>query len=197
MIVNNSYGPLINSLPLSLADRSYSAGAHGKQDDAEGHENEHEGVQPSVATPLIGDEEKGQIRFADQQRPISTASTTATTDNKARRRSAFSSLHDRVRGRHGKNELTNSKGTAPGSLDDKIPTDFSHPATFEPQREIWLPYDRHGCGEEERHLNTMQGITAVCDKEFAVMDEKGHVNALRRTPPGFEKKPDTLDNPTE
>lgn len=216
MIVNNSYGPLLNALPLTLADRTYSAGAGEHNDskpvpDAAADPQGAAGALPSAGTPLTGDAEKGQGSYlvppADDRHVqnagtgVSSATTTTDKDSrKARRRSAFSALHSRRASEQGIiNELTHnsggkdrsalldSRGTAPGSLDDRVPTDFSHPATYEPLQEIWLPADGLGCGESERHANVMQGIAAVCDRRAAVMDEKGRVKAFVRMPEGFEE----------
>ncbi|ETW77979.1 hypothetical protein HETIRDRAFT_324961, partial [Heterobasidion irregulare TC 32-1] len=114
-IINNSYGPLIQYLPLTLADKSFEL-----TDDVV------PGNASAMALPVEETEKKGR------------------------------------------------------DSTEQGPTDFSHPASVESQRVIWLPRDPLGLVEEAERACKAEGIDV--STEGAIMNEKGKVNITSAPP---------------
>jgi hypothetical protein len=168
MVINGSYGPLLHSLPLTLAHKS-----HGMPREPE---------LPSSSEPEVGSDDEVDVRRLNddakdgkskgkaQLPPVPRAPPPVTGPgdgfDKARRMEAEGDEDD-VRA------LEQPK---------KLPTDFNHPASVEPQRIIWLPHDTLGIGEEEVMAMRQVGIEA--STEDASMDAKGKI-AIDGAPPGL------------
>ncbi|KAI0070905.1 DUF221-domain-containing protein [Panus rudis PR-1116 ss-1] len=146
IIINNSYGPLIHSLPLTLADKTYSAG------DNQVNERERSSSVRSAAN-------EGQNNPA-----LKNSSGTSTTPN--------SPITDTSSARVGG---THSREPSIKGVDEEAgPKEFYHPASVEPQRVVWLPKDQLGLAEAEVVAIRERGILASVRN--AVMDVKGHVD---------------------
>ncbi|KAG8960835.1 hypothetical protein FRC03_006078 [Tulasnella sp. 419] len=160
IIINNSYGPLLHSLPLTLAHKSYGM--------------PHEQSLPSEEGD--GDPEINAEADTDDHKPLK---------NRAVKDKPLPSKHDGF----AKAKKIESGGIEqeeegnPESLDEDVrkpPTDFNHPASVEPQRPIWLPKDTLGLGEAEMRSLDKAGIRASTDD--AEMNEKGKVSIDGRPP---------------
>jgi len=172
IILNNSYGPLIHPLPLTLADRSYGMpGANGMNDSDQDDEAD--------------DIESGE-RIKDDK---SNAIRTSRDGIVEKPREVNASTGQGAGAPIPQSEAPQAYGASvavEGKRNDG-PTDFSHPAVVEPQRIIWLPRDSLGLSEIETQDNQAKGIEA--STEGATMDEKGHTE-VEGSPPGMD--PTTL-----
>ncbi|KDQ58423.1 hypothetical protein JAAARDRAFT_667498 [Jaapia argillacea MUCL 33604] len=147
-IINNSYGPLIESLPLSLADQSYTSeetSAIGEPNAITTREKRSESVSTDGGKAKA--KETGGVSFPG-------AGVEADKD-------ASHPLPDIPR-----------RGSS--GLVDEGPKEFDHPAAVNPQRIVWLPVDDLGLGEAEAEVNRERGIEVSLDG--AVMNEKGQVD---------------------
>ncbi|KAG8983611.1 hypothetical protein FRB93_007124 [Tulasnella sp. JGI-2019a] len=182
LIVNNSYGPLLHALPLTLAHKSYGMPAepnHPAEEDMDGNEIEDE-------TRLAGGQynKRGQrqgIGAVVARQPAVASNVPPTEVGNARFNQA------------GKIETyTGRPATMNGSEDEdgneqpidtpvkEMPTDFNHPATVEPQRTIWLPRDTLGLADAEVRVFEANGIDA--STEHADINQKGKVTIDGRPP---------------
>jgi calcium permeable stress-gated cation channel len=163
MIINNSYGPLLHSLPLTLAHRSHGmkAEAHS-QEDVPGEDQDDFG-----GTEDGSQQDEGNTKpNMDKENPPSVSGTTEgiVQSNRGPEPSKEYGASVPVEGKR-----------------NEGPTDFNHPASVEPQRIIWIPADPLGLGEiEARALNAV-GVEA--GTEHATMDDRGRVD-IDSHPPG-------------
>jgi len=160
----NSYGPLIKSLPLTLADRSYNGNAGV----------EPEGPQP---VPSSSDDIKvtdfGNPSASSPDQPIEGASSRSDgADDRATDRPQTPSFTDESRAI---SPLPTSR-----PMESKGPTDFSHPAAVEEQRMIWLPKDPFGLIHDIEQDLTSQKV--LYSTEGAEMDSKGQVGVSNAPP---------------
>lgn len=169
LIIQNSYGPLIHALPISLADQT--GGFDLNREVAE---------QDLRDRSSIAD---GQSLSDADTKKEKTQRTSVTSTAFA---SAQSSPHP------SNNTKENPEGDDPRTAnppeikpvdEDAGPKEFYHPASVEPQRVVWLPHDQLGLAEEEEREIHEAGIAV--STEGAVMDEKGHVD-VSGPPPGGE-----------
>ena len=179
-IINNSYGPLLHALPLTLAHKSYGmkqepdlpSGEEGdemEQENAEIAQEEREkGGKPlppiSQPAPLGG-------------QPVSPTRKTAgpsPTDPNAPFNKAKAIEANGEEDEDDVQPITEKEKTAP--------TDFNHPSTYEPQRTIWMAQDELGVALQEAKALHADGIDV--SMEHAVMNEKGKVAIDGRPPNG-------------
>jgi len=146
LVINSSYGPLLNALPLTLAHKSY-----GMPQEADVREDEE----------VDGDAD-GSDGGAGAAPPAAPVKDTRFTDAK--------------RVENGNAEDSNEDDVAPISKsgEQTVPTDFNHPASYKPQRIIWMAKDELGLSDAEIKANAAQGIEA--SNEHARITEKGKVD---------------------
>ncbi|KAI5121706.1 hypothetical protein M0805_002099 [Coniferiporia weirii] len=179
LIINNSYGPLIHALPLSLADKSHTAPWNSSD----------------AASVVIGDERpegyggdagnRAVAENADKPARTSTSSVSSVGIESVSSRSQASitsELPDSLRRRgpgtgSGKQSVRRNSARS-AHLEE--PTDFYHPAGIDPQCVIWLPTDNLGLAKAEVDENRRVGIAASC--AHASMDANGHVDIDGRPP---------------
>ncbi len=157
MIINSSYGPLLYSLPLTLAPRSYGMKAGEDipgQDDGDfgGTEDssQEDGEQPKPKFDVLPPETaEGTIQSNRGPEPSREYGASVPVEGKR----------------------------------NAGPTDFNHPASIEPQRIVWVPADPLGLGEIEAKALNAAGVEA--STEHATMDDKGHVD-IDSHPPGTD-----------
>ena len=176
MIIYNSYGPLIHSLPLSLADKSYGMPRHSDEmsllleehrDEGFGGEAGETKLQEAVEADVKAKTAEGNEAHSHDSHSSFSKQPVVTTDD----------ITD---------DNNNEKGSPshpilPPPADDG-PTDFYHPASAEPLRTIWIPQDTLGLARGEVAANISFGIDASCD--HAYMDSKGHVDIDGHPPSG-------------
>ncbi|THU93637.1 DUF221-domain-containing protein [Dendrothele bispora CBS 962.96] len=161
VIIKNSYGPLIHALPLTLAEKMYSAAdvddesvphsPNGRSNDVEMHDRASGGggnVRPSVDGSEVEHENL-------KSSAIHNSPAIAEEGGKA-------NLHDND------NDDQEPDPDAPKPIDRPKPRaeeeyGFAHPAASRPQRTIWIPKDQLGLGEEEERANLEMGIDASVD----------------------------------
>ncbi|KAI0918583.1 hypothetical protein AcV5_002534 [Taiwanofungus camphoratus] len=172
MIINNSYGPLIEYLPLTLADKMQAVN-DANRDAAEQHLNDSASVR--------------SISVEEKRRSQAISSSENKRDEKAR----TANIEEAERGEAG-SVGEQSVGGAGGTLESDIkgvdeeagPKDFYHPASVEPQPVIWLARDPLGLAKAEEAAIREKGI--LVSIENACMDEKGHVDISGRPPDEVE-----------
>jgi hypothetical protein len=182
MLINNSYGPLLHSLPLTLAHKSYGMPQTGEQDEEIGDDESADfGGEESPDSPSDLKKKEtvppkarpGHNGVTEESRvppPIMTGGNTGLQHNQGPGPSAEYGASVPVEGKR-----------------NEGPTDFNHPASVEPQRIIWIPQDPLGLGEAESSELMKDGIES--STENATMDAKGHVD-IQGHPPGSD--PNTL-----
>ena len=179
MVMNNSYGPLMRALPLTLADKSH--GMRKSAGGAAGGSGVTSRAAESTESVKIGAEEEG----------FGGSGEKSTAETSSRPNPDYSSDEDETHASHPhKSTTTTTVPTSDATNSPKPPTptpdeptDFYHPASAEPARIIWLPRDVLGLADEEVAACKTEGVEASC--EHAKMDEKGHVDIDGR-PPGMD-----------
>lgn len=162
IVINNSYGPLLHALPLSLAEKTWGSGTP----DSGWTGNSMEMARQPTTTTRDGDYRES----ADEQRGI--------LPNKHQQdQQHFASPKD---SRHA------TSAAAGGSDRQRPPLDrdgsdaqfedygFSHPATSRPQRIVWLPQDPNGFVDEEQRAAESAGVKT--STRHSTMNEKGKVD---------------------
>lgn len=167
LMINNSYGPLIHSLPLTLAHMSYGMPKADKdlpevQIGADGDEEDED------QEPMSPDSRK-HLRQSIAMSDLEGGSSAEEPRPQPKGQQAVRESYDQNQGTHGE-----------GKHNDE-PADFDHPAAVEPQRIVWIPIDLLGLGEQEVYACQRAGVLAGSDN--ALMDEKGHVD-VHGHPPG-------------
>lgn len=148
MIINNSYGPLLTPLPLSLADRTYSApiGNNNAPVERTSEEEQAYANERKVKNALVAEDVEA-----------------AAPENKAET---------------GIIEVAGEeKDEAPPSLPPPVSEDeygFVHPAVSHPQRTIWIPEDTLGLAEVEVR-DCLKAFVFASTKD-AKMDARGKVD---------------------
>lgn len=162
IILNSSYSPLVHSLPLSLAHKSY------------GMENNNGRASPESSSD--GGDFGGDGVTPDRVESKKTYSNVPIVKNAA--------PTGTVQANSGPGPSQEYGDSVPvdGKRNDG-PTDFNHPASVEPQRIVWIPDDPLGLGQMEANSLNMKGVQA--STEHARMDEKGHVD-IDSHPPGSD-----------
>lgn len=171
-MIISSYGPLIHSLPLTLANKSFGMpAAHKDLPDvplgADGEEAEGDDETVGGGTRMSHDS-RARLR-SDLDRDLETG-----TDDGRPMPQRQQSIRD-------PDQEDSSRGTATEGKRNDEPADFDHPAAVEAQRIVWVPRDALGLGDAEVRACREAGVLAGSDN--ALMDQKGHVT-VRGHPPG-------------
>lgn len=179
MILNNSYGPLIHALPLSLADNTggFDLNREAAEQDLRDRSSTADGH--SVADDEIKKEKVrrtsvGTVQSVRPDKGNTSAVPSPSAPQDAEEQDA---------------EETNSQTANPPEIkpvdEDAGPKEFYHPASVEPQRIVWIPQDQLGIAAEEEQEIRDAGINV--STEGAAMDDKGHVD-ISGPPPGGEAR---------
>ncbi|KAG8811094.1 hypothetical protein FRC19_004102, partial [Serendipita sp. 401] len=146
MVLNNSYKPLLYSLPLTLAHKSYGMPQTGEGDDTNEDESADFGGDASPTSPS-GVKASKKREESVQEEKILVPSPVPNTSH--------------VQHNQGPGPTKDYGASVPvEGKRNEGPTDFNHPASVEPQRIIWIPEDPLGIGKiEADHLNS-QGVEA-------------------------------------
>ena len=190
LIITNSYGPLVEFLPLTLADMT-----HTTTGDRNAIEHEIEDGESYNGDAAEGDANAVQKRTArkrasaDSQQSAKDEATKANAkvrdaDVEAGEPSSPTSPTSPASAR-GRKEEHSRESSIRGVDEDAGPKDFYHPASVEPAPIIWIPRDPLGLGEAEERACREAGV-AVSTKD-AVMDGKGHVD-ISGPPPDEDVK---------
>jgi len=179
-ILNNSYGPLLHSLPLTLAHKSYGMPQTGENDeDIAAEDSDDFGGDPSSEDqedPKPSEKQKQKSK-ADA---AAAASAKPTTTEPANQAGASSTIQ------HNQGPGPSAEYGASVPVEGKRnegPTDFNHPASVEPQRIVWLPRDPLGISDVEvRELNA-HGVES--SNENATISVAGTVD-VESHPPGTD-----------
>ena len=153
IVLNNSYGPLLNYLPLSLAHHANVAESDS------GATLSGTAVDGGISPSSSHGEKVGLVpRNGNQPEPYAPAT-------------------------HGPDASGNPATSKVTPSGDVGVNDFYHPASYEPQRVVWIPRDELGLSAGEVRANIDSGVDA---SDFAaVMNGKGKVD-VEGPPPGEE-----------
>ncbi|RPD56035.1 DUF221-domain-containing protein [Lentinus tigrinus ALCF2SS1-6] len=193
LIINNSYGPLIQFLPLTLADATHG---RGKEDSNVAAAAQELDDQASVKDLKAEERVQAQANATGTERPNEEkaarkrerAGTAESLDGKAK----AAEVEDvDVEAGAGESSQPSSprESESPSSLrgvdEEAGPKDFYHPASVEAQPVVWLPRDPLGLGEAEERACREAGVDV--STQDAVMDAKGHVD-ISGPPPDEERR---------
>ena len=191
VIINNSYGPLIRFLPLTLADMTYAkddgnvkAAALELDDQASCKDVKLEADATATGTARASDE-KVRKRFSGAS---ASGSATGSIDGDGKptfKATAADADADIEAGSPSSPSADTDADAVRGVDEEAGPKDFYHPASVEAQPVVWLPRDPLGLGEAEERACREAGV-AVSTKD-AVMDGKGHVD-ISGPPPDEDVK---------
>ncbi|KZV65766.1 DUF221-domain-containing protein [Peniophora sp. CONT] len=194
-ILNNSYRPLINFLPLSIADRSFdpdnatpadaqeAAEANGLTDAAK---REHDIRSKDYVN--------GSSRADGSESPKNKAGVSVSSPQPSNRVPTINPEADADAAERG-SFTNNSRASSPSPSAQPVDpeaiaagVDFTHPAAVEPQQTVWLPRDTLGLAVEAERSIREDGIDVTT--EGAVMDAKGHVDVSAAPPEETRKSAD-------
>ncbi|KAL0068238.1 phosphate metabolism protein 7 [Marasmius tenuissimus] len=169
IIINNSYGPLIHALPLTLVDKMY---AGDSDDEEEKGEREEPVDKPGTAPSGTGDNGTARGPSVDTPDDIPLRARGRSTSGSHEEKLG----KDREKEKQKEKEVPKASETSPEQA-----YGFAHPAASRPQRIVWIPRDVDaylgGMGEEEAKACRSEGVEAVCGSG-ALMNEKGKVDVL-------------------
>jgi len=177
MILNDSYGPLLNSLPLSLVDRR----------------NQDEVNSPSYEERLAsGDRPQETVPLEGEKTAMSTGVDAPSSGLNATRRNGkgtqpppeleLSHIDNGTHTPKGSEDIQEITEQPEGEAAERYGglRDFTHPSLL-PARIVWIPTDTLGLGEEEARDIRARGIDVAT--RGAYMNEKGTVD-VDTYPPG-------------
>jgi calcium permeable stress-gated cation channel len=153
MMINDSYGPLLYALPLTLADKTYGGPA----------EHHDAGMASSAPAPA-----PAPIVAHDSTKEKQTASATSSGGPTPKPKIEETPYFAVPPGDQEQNP------EAARQHREEQEFGFAHPAASRPQRCIWLPEDQLGLFKEEVKMNKEMGVDA--EAMNAVMNEKGSVD---------------------
>ncbi|KAH9939550.1 DUF221-domain-containing protein [Amylocystis lapponica] len=158
MLINNSYDPIMEYLPLSLASKSSSL---------------PEDENRSAAGAQLADNASVHSADAHGEKARARGDTLDSRGSKGRAHT----VEDAERGGGAAGDSDESER---GVDEDAGPKDFYHPASVEPQRMVWIPRDGLGLGQAEEAAIRERGI--LVSTAGARMDAQGHVD-IEGAPP--------------
>ncbi|KAL5521544.1 PHM7_2 [Sanghuangporus sanghuang] len=161
LMINNSYGPLLYYLPLSLADKAHANGG------AEANAGLGPGSRPARSHSDLTDGEKNV-----SSSPVAGKSSLDITSGRA-----SGSGSDIEKAANERTALMRRSNAEENDVKD-----FYHPATVVPQRIVWIPADALGLSEGEVRACGESGVDA--SSVNARMDEKGRVHVDGPPPDG-------------
>ncbi|KAF9259050.1 DUF221-domain-containing protein [Marasmius fiardii PR-910] len=154
IVINNSYGPLIHALPLSLVDKMHV------------ETEEEQDVEPNNGS------NDRSLSVVDNK--TARGPSMDTNDNTPLRPVGSGSGSQRQGGEVAEKDVPKASQTS-----SEQAYGFAHPAASRPQPTIWIPRDATlgGMSEEEVRACEAEGVDALCGNG-AVMNEKGKVDVL-------------------
>ncbi|KAI0656899.1 hypothetical protein C8Q70DRAFT_301969 [Cubamyces menziesii] len=188
IIINNSYGPLTQYLPLTLAEMTHGgkdanvAAATQELDDAASYKEakssdvEKRSVRKRTGGSGSVDLSSGKAKDTTTVEDVSGSPATESPKTGV---PAVERADDVEEG-----EANDQESSIRGVDEDAGPKDFYHPASVEPQPVIWIPRDPLGLGEAEERAIRAAGIRV--STRDAVMDAKGHVD-IEGPPPESDR----------
>jgi len=149
-ILNNSYGPLLKALPLSLQDRTYTPPIIDPSGTTRA-DSSTAAAADAHTLPEVEEEEEEDVKYEKRKNSISSSS-----NNPKKRSSSEDEDGDGDDDDDEKKKLAEQKLVKGSSVPDKAAQEdefetygFSHPAASRPQRTVWIPKDTLGLTEEE------------------------------------------------
>ncbi|KAJ6473515.1 hypothetical protein C8R47DRAFT_1053586 [Mycena vitilis] len=138
LLISNSFGPLLHALPLSLADKTFTAAQPIERADI-GH------GKPSTST-------EPEIEMTEPKRKRASS----LHEQNAPENEEYEGLRDQQKA-----------GSRAARVKSEEEYGFAHPAASRPQRIVWFPRDRLGLAEEEERGCREKGVVcSVKDAEI-------------------------------
>ncbi|KAI3622643.1 duf221 family protein [Moniliophthora roreri] len=193
ILMNNSYGPLIHALPLTLVEKMYVS-----------PEDDDEPLTPSSRSNSHAEESSDSKKIdsiemerrqrgppsVDTRGPSTDGNAIATSDDVPLKTGKPSTSEESTPGRKSAAaDLSRPMNNQPAEAS----YGFAHPALSRPQQPIWIPVDQLGLGEEEvrgcreKGVDAVLGIYELESRESGfgvrmtlegVMNEKGKADVL-------------------
>ncbi|KAG8853288.1 hypothetical protein FRB96_008373 [Tulasnella sp. 330] len=179
LIINNSYGPLLTSLPLTLAHKSYGMPQESNSPDElnDGDDNERRRLTDGQYNGT--GKEQGIGAIVDRQPAVASRVPPTEVNNSRFDQAGKIETHaGRPTNMDGSEDEDGNE--VPLEKVKEMPTDFNHPASVEPQRTIWLPRDTLGLADSEVRNLEANGIDA--STQHADINEKGKITIDGRPP---------------
>ena len=199
-IVANSYGPLTEFLPLTLADAMHKSDGdlkvlareiedgedveEGRTSDVEKLPRDSAGSEVRKRSNATDENANANAAEVDEAEGGGEASSPVSPSALSQKSAGKSKSADRGRSSEDA-QSGHESGMLRGVDEEGGPKDFYHPASVEPQPTIWIPRDELGLGEAEERACREAGLAA--STRDAVMDDEGHVD-ISGPPPDKEER---------
>ncbi|KAM5533374.1 hypothetical protein V8D89_012924 [Ganoderma adspersum] len=197
VIITNSYGPLTEFLPLTLADMTHKSEDDKKaivheiedgDDASEGRTSDVEKPQRDSAESEVRKRTGASVAGEGESESVADKGKAVEPDADGEPSSPISSR--KSKSQDGDQERSVEIERASDSIvrgvdEEGGPKDFYHPASVEPQPTIWMPADELGLGDAEERACQAAGLAA--STRGAVMDAEGHVD-ISGPPPDKEER---------
>ena len=171
--MDNSYDPLIQALPLTLADEDQELPDANRQ--AAERELEDNASATSVDVAQTEKQQEHEMRTRNGARDSGGSGTSDKACAKVAESSQTASPNPNTLAPPDPEDNRRlSQVSMRGIDEDEGPKDFYHPASVEPQQTIWMPHDTLGLCEAEEAAMRERGIRV--SSADARMDEKGQVD---------------------
>ncbi|CAL1699363.1 unnamed protein product [Somion occarium] len=210
-VINNSYGPLIHALPVTLADKAGGNLPDENRIVAERELEEQElledgkgHIEKTPASPTAAATAGRQSTSSDTPSHLKTGKAEPDNERNVQREQPSSPPAASPQNTpttpptpptspNTPPTANTTPQTAVASDNPDIPSikaideeeghkEFYHPASVEPQRMVWIPKDQLGLGEAEASAIRERGIAVSTAN--AEMDAKGHVHISGPPPDG-------------
>ncbi|EEB93639.1 hypothetical protein MPER_07672 [Moniliophthora perniciosa FA553] len=162
ILMNNSYGPLIHALPLTLVEKMYVSPEDEDEDEPltpSSRSNSH--VEESSDGKKIENvemEDRQRGPSVDTRGPSTDGNAISTSDDVPLKRGKSSTSEQLTpAGKSAAADLSRPMNNQPGETS----YGFAHPALSRPQQPIWIPVDQLGLGEERFGDVGEKGVDAV------------------------------------
>ena len=203
VIITNSYGPLTEFLPLTLADMTHKSAddrkaiAHEIEDGEDAEEGRTSDVEKqqrdsseSEVRKRTGTSVEGEAEGEAESESVADKGKAVEPDADGEPSSPVSSRKSKSQDQERSVEIKPLRSSESASIvrgvdEEGGPKDFYHPASVEPQPTIWIPADELGLGDAEGRACRAAGLAA--STRGAVMDGEGHVD-ISGPPPDKEER---------
>jgi len=171
-LINDSYGPLLDVLPLSLADKTYSDDDGAPVRDSSDSASEEDAARTSGISAEIQDADPGPTV---DDAPILESSKSAAPLSSREALPVWASGISVEEGRQAEDVAgPGIHGAGTNVYVEEWMYGFAHPAVSRPQRTVWIPQDALGLAGGEENECREAGVTV--STRNAAMDEKGKVS---------------------
>lgn len=174
-IINNSYGPLLLALPLSLQNRLGNSVAIEDAEDVgseDGYGKENTSPNnPKGKDPLVDHNPDPEAAVSDEQKERIRQGLIVSEEPRTSADAQEAHTEQKV-----------SQKQEQAEINELAKYGFAHPAASRPQQTIWIPTDELGLSRREVEETRKSGVDA--SSRDAIMNHKGKVD-VSGAPPGY------------